>query len=103
MIGDPIKTLEDILNRNGHDLNLRDRDKEEHRYFLFGKISAPGDLDLAWSQFPAHGEIRARAAQVDAVSEIIPGWGYRTPRESNRCSDAEIVALVREHITAIRL
>src|SRR5690242_13837856 len=97
---DPIKTLEDILKRNGHDLNLRD--KEEHRYFLFDQISTPNDLDMAWSQFPAHREIRARAAKVDAVSDIIPGWGYRTPKKSARCSDAELARLVRGNIEAIR-
>src|SRR4051812_43700538 len=65
-MNDPIKTLEDILKRNGHDLDLRDRNKEENRYFLFDRISAPNDLDLAWSQFPAHREIRARACEIDA-------------------------------------
>jgi hypothetical protein len=100
-MNDPIDTLEDILKRNGHDLDLRDRNKEEHRYFLFDQISAPNDLDLAWSQFPAHREIRARAAEVDAVSDIVAGWGYRTPKKSNRCSDAELIGLVRGHIAAV--
>lgn len=102
MNADHVKMLEDILKRSGHDLNLRDRNKEEHRYFLFDQISAPDDLDLAWSQFPAQRDIRPRAAQVDAVSDIIPGWGYRTPKKSNHCSDAELIRLVRGNIDAIR-
>jgi hypothetical protein len=101
-MNDPIKTLEDILSRNGHDLDLRDRNKEENRYFLFDQISAPSDLDLAWSQFPAHREIRGRAAEVDAVSDIVQGWGYRTPKKSNRCSDGELSGLLRGHVAAIR-
>jgi hypothetical protein len=101
-MNDPIKTLEDILKRNGHDLDLRDRNKEENRYFLFDQISVPDDLDLAWSQFPGHREIRARAAEVDAVSDIVPGWGYRTPKKSNRCTDAELIGHLRNHIAAIR-
>src|SRR5262249_47956333 len=74
----------------------------EDRYFLFDQISQPHDLDLAWSLFPAHGEIRARAAEVDAVSDIVPGWGYRTPGKSNRCPDAELIRLVRANIEAAR-
>lgn len=100
MNADPVKALEAILKRNGHDVDLREN--EADRYFLFDQISEPTDLDLAWSQFPSHSEIRARAAQVDAVSEIVPGWGYRTPRKTNRCSDAELIGLVRGHIAAIR-
>jgi hypothetical protein len=99
-MNDPIRNLEGILKRNGHELNLRD--KEEHRYFLFDQITDSRDLDLAWSQFPAHHEIRTRAAEVDAVSDIVTGWGYRTPKRSNRCSHADLIGLVRGHITAIR-
>lgn len=101
-MNDPIDTLESILKRNGHDRDLRNRNKEEHRYFLFDQISAPNDLDLAWSLFPANGEIRARAAEVDAVSDIAGGWGYRIPKKSNRCSDTELVGFLRDHIGAIR-
>jgi len=100
MAPDSLETLEDILRRSGHDLNLRA--KEEHRYFLFDLISDPGALDLAWSLFPAHQEVRARATQVDVVSDIVPGWGYRTPKKSNRCSEAELIDLLRRHLTAIR-
>ena len=100
MTPDPLETLEDILRRSGHDLNLREN--EEQRYFLFDRISDPGDLDLAWSLFPAHQEVRARATQVDSVSDIVPGWGYRTPKKSNRCSETELIELLRTHVTAIR-
>jgi hypothetical protein len=100
MSSDPIETLEDILRRNGHDLKLREN--EEQRFFLFDRISDPGDLDLAWSLFPAHREVRARATQVEAVSNIVPGWGYRTPKKSNRCSEAELIELLRKQIAAIR-
>lgn len=100
MNADPIKTLEGILKRNGLEVNLREN--EADRYFLFDQISEPSDLDLAWSQFPAYREIRARAAQVDAVSHIVPGWGYRTPKKSNRCSDAELMGFLRGHIAGIR-
>src|SRR2546425_1156477 len=62
----------------------------------------PDDLELAWSQFPAHHEIRARATQVDTVADIVSGWGYRTPKKFNRCSDAELLGLVRGHIDATR-
>src|SRR5436309_2230046 len=96
---DPVKTLESILHRHGHDVHLWEN--EVDRYFLFDQISDPNDLDLAWSQFPAHRQIRARAAEVDVVSDIVPGWGYRTPKESNRCSDAELIELVRRHIAGI--
>lgn len=98
-MNDPIKTLEEILKRNGHEVNLRAN--EVDRYFLFDQISDPNDLDLAWSQVPAHCQIRARAAEVDAVSDIVPGWGYRTPKKSNRCSDTELIGIIRGHITAI--
>jgi hypothetical protein len=101
-MNDPIDMLEDILKRNGHDLDLRDSNKEEHRYFLFDQISAPSDLDLAWSQFPSHRQIRARANEVDAVSDIVAGWGYRIPKESNRCSDVQLADLVRDNLTATR-
>jgi hypothetical protein len=100
MVPDPVTTLEDILRRNGHDLNLREN--EVQRYFLFDQISDPGDLDLAWSLFPEHREIRARAAKVDAVSNIVHGWGYRTPRKSNRCSEAQLIELLQRHIAAIK-
>src|SRR5579862_9620545 len=96
----PIETLEEILRRSGHDLNLLE--KEEYRYFLFDFISDPGDLDLAWSLFPAHQEVRARATQVDSVSDIVPGWGYRTPKKSNRCSEAELIEVLRRHLAVIR-
>jgi hypothetical protein len=100
-MNDPIETLEEILKRNGcDDVNLREN--EADRYFLFDQISEPNDLELAWSQFPAHREIRARAAEVDAVSDIVPGWGYRTPKKSHRCSDAELIELVGRHIAVIR-
>lgn len=97
---DPIDVLEAILKRNGLDADLRNN--ESYRYFLFDSIADPADLDLAWSQFPAHAEIRARAAQVDAVSDIVSGWGYRIPKKTNRCSDEELRDLVRRHISAIR-
>ncbi len=100
MTPDPLETLKDILTRSGHDLNLREN--EEHRYFLFDRISDPGELDLAWSLFPAHQEVRARATQVDSVSDIVPGWGYRIPKKSNRCSETELIELLRTHVTAIR-
>jgi hypothetical protein len=96
---DPVDVLEDLLKRNGHDVNLRE--SEVDRYFLFDLISDPKELAQAWSLFPAHEEIRARAAQVDAVSDIVPGWGYRTPKKSNRCSDAELLGVVRDHLNAI--
>jgi hypothetical protein len=99
MTADPVEILEDLLKRNGYDVNLREN--ETDRYFLFDLITEPDDLALAWSQFPAHDEIRVRAAQVDAVSDIVPGWGYRTPRKSNRCSDTELIGHVREHLGAI--
>src|SRR5262245_10920908 len=100
MRNDPVEILENILKRNGHEVDLREN--EVDRYFLFDKISDAQDLDLAWSQFSGHEEIRARAARVDAVSDIVPGWGYRTPKNSNRCSDAQLKELVRKHIAAIR-
>jgi hypothetical protein len=99
-MNDPIKTLDNILKRNGHDANLRENELD--RYFLFDQISAPADLDVAWSQFPANREIRARAAEVDAVSDIVAGWGYRIPKKSNRCSDAQLAAFVREHLAGTR-
>ena len=101
-MSDPIDTLEGILKRSGHNLDLRDRNREENRYFLFDRLSSPNDLDLAWSQFPNHREIRARADRVDAVSDIIAGWGYRVPKKSNRCTDKELVDIVREHLAATR-
>jgi hypothetical protein len=101
-MNDPIKTLEDILKRSGHDLDLRNRNKEENRYFLFDRISAPNDLDLAWSQFSAHREIRARAEEIDAASDIVTGWGYRVPKKSNRCSDTELAGLVRSNLAKTR-
>lgn len=100
MRADPVNTLEDILRRNGQDVDLRENEADRH--FLFDQIADADDLDLAWAQFPAHREIRARAAQVDAVSDIVPGWGYRVPKGSNRCSDAELAGLVRGHIDAVR-
>jgi hypothetical protein len=100
MSADPVNTLEGILKRNGHDVNLREN--EVDRYFLFDLISDARDLELAWSQFPGHDEVRKRAAQVDALSDIIPGFGYRTPKKSNWCSDAELMRLVHAHIAAIR-
>ena len=99
-MNDPIQTLERILKRNGRDVKLREN--EADRYFLFDQISDPADLDLAWAQFPAHREMHARAAEVDAVSDIVAGWGYRIPKKSNRASDSELSALVREHVAAIR-
>jgi len=101
-MNDPIDTLEAILKRNGHDVDLHDRNKEWNRYFLFDQISAPDDFDFAWSQFPAHRDIRVRAAEVDAVSDIVAGWGYRIPKKSNRCSDAELTGLVRDNLAATR-
>lgn len=98
-MNDPLQTLNDILRRNGCNANLHEN--EGDRYFLFDKITEPKDIDLAWSQFPAHHEIRRRATEVDAVSEIVPGWGYRTPKTSNRCSDVELVALVRQNIESL--
>jgi hypothetical protein len=101
-MNDPIAKLEAILKRNGHDLDLHDRNKEEHRYFLFDHISAPKDLNLAWSQFPANREIRARAAEVDAISDIVAGWRYRIPKKSNHCSDAQLASLVRDNLAVTR-
>lgn len=97
---DPIDVLEDILKRNGFEVDLREN--EADRYFFFDSIADPQDLDLAWRQFPAHEEIRARAADVDAAAEIVAGWGYRVPKQSNRCSDSALANLVRGHITTMR-
>lgn len=100
-MNDRIKTLEDILNRNGSSkVNLLTNEVDS--YFLFDQISDPGDLDKAWSLFPEHQEIRARAAEVDACSDIIAMWGYRTPRKSQRCSDIALKQLVRDHLTVTR-
>jgi hypothetical protein len=101
MADDPVDVLEDILKRNGcADVDLRDN--EVDRYFLFDQISDPRDLDLAWEQFPFHQQIRSRADRVNAVSDIIPGWGYRTPKESNRCSDDDLIKYARDCFTAIQ-
>lgn len=98
---DLVSTLEEILRRYGTaEVNLREN--EVDRYFLFDQISDPADLEKVWSLFPEHRVIRARADEVDACSDIVPGWGYRTPRTSNLCSDAELTQLVREHLTVTR-
>jgi hypothetical protein len=101
MAADCIDILNDILKHNGlDDVDLRNN--EVDRYFLFDQISDPDDLDRAWALFPAHEEIRSRSARVDAVSDIVPGFGYRTPKKSNRCSDAELIDCARRHFAAIQ-
>ncbi len=98
---DPVTTLEEILRRHrNEEVNLREN--EGDRYFLFDRISDPADLEKAWSLFPEHRVIRDRADEVDASSEIVPGWGYRVPRTSLRCSDTDLTQLVREHLAATR-
>jgi hypothetical protein len=100
MSADPIVVLDEILKRNGcEDVDLRN--SEVDRYFLFDQITDPADLDLAWSQFPVHEQIRARADEIDTVSDIMPGWGYRTPKKTNRCSDQKLIELVGRHLAAM--
>src|SRR4051812_18388840 len=99
-MNDAIHTLEKILKSQGHDVDLLAN--EVDRYFFFDKISDAADLDLAWSLFPKHREIRVRAAEVDAVSDIVAGWGYRIPKQTQRCTDAELIGFVRAHLAAAR-
>lgn len=100
MNANSLAILESILNRHGHEVDLTNR--EEDRYFLFDRIANARDLDLAWSLFPNDVEIRARAEQVDSVSDIVAGWGYRTPKKPNRCPDAELTEIIRRHIAAVQ-
>ena len=91
-MSDKIKQLEEILQKNGHEADLSD---EVDCWFLFDKISDPADLDLAWSLFPAHAEIRRRAELVDSVSDVA-GFDYRVPKESNRATDEKLSDLLRK-------
>jgi len=100
---EPIDVLEEILKRNsepGEEIDLREN--EVDHYFYFDKIANPGDLEAAWAVFPESQEIRKRLQEVDSVCDVIDGWGYRVPKESNRCEPDELLQILRTHIERMR-
>jgi hypothetical protein len=98
-----IDILEAILKRNwgegADEIDLREN--ESYHYFFFENIGNKKDLEAAWAVFPEHMEIRERLARVERAAKIVPGFGYRLPKEGNRCSNDELAKLIRQHIELV--
>lgn len=98
-----IELLETILKRNWGDgadeIDLRE--DESYHYFFFDNIHSREDLEAAWAVFPEQMEIRKRLATVERLATSVPGFGYRRPKEENRCSTDELAKLIREHIRLV--
>jgi hypothetical protein len=103
---DKIDLLQEILKRNLRPEeiigNFDLRTNESYHYFYFDCIRDPNDLELAWSIFPENKEIRRRLKIVERAASIIPGWGYRVAKETNRCDHATLKKLIRQHIRFMR-
>lgn len=100
----PIKILEEILLRNLpdeerlHELSLRHCG---YRYFYFDHIRRKEDYEAAWSVFPEYQQIRQRLDEVENLANVIPGFGYRVPRNDVPITERKLLALLRklfEHV-----
>jgi len=95
--------LETILKRNWHEgadeIDLREN--ESYHYFFFDNVRNKQDLEAAWAVFPEHKEIRERLERVERAARIVPGFGYRLPRDDNRCSTDELAKVIRKHIQLV--
>ena len=98
-----IDILEAILKRNwderADEIDLRGN--ESYHFFFFDNIRNEKDLEAAWAVFPEHQEIRERLEHVERAATIVPGFGYRLPREGNQCSTDELARLIRKHIQLV--
>jgi hypothetical protein len=98
-----IDVLETILKRNwdegADEIDLREN--ESYHYFFFDNIRDKKDLEAAWSVFPENKEIRARLERVERAATTTPGFGYRLPKDSNRCSTDALAELIRKHIELV--
>jgi hypothetical protein len=95
--------LEEILKRNSDDPESVDINNEIDHYFFFDAIKNQNDLEVAWSVFDEHEEIRDRLLKVESNTDSIPGWGYRIPQQEQvKCNDEELISLVASNISSLR-
>ncbi|WP_024610871.1 hypothetical protein [Pseudoalteromonas sp. TB64] len=98
-----LKLLEDILKRNSEDPDSIDIENEIDHYFFFNAIHNKDDLEIAWSVFDEHEDIRNRLSKIQNNADSIPGWGYKTPNlDYVKCDDEELKRIVSLHVSSLR-